>query len=81
VSVSLFELTSAGALAERLAQRTLANAPRSRGLIERIRANGRDSAQGRGLDLTLSMKVSTELGDGVDGRCAQGSPAATHTSR
>lgn len=64
VSVSLFELTNAVALAERLAQRTLANRGSLARLVERVRAGGETVLKGAAL--TLSVKASTELGDGVD---------------
>jgi hypothetical protein len=64
VSVSLFELTTAVALAERLAQRTLANRGSLARVIERVRAGGETVLKGAAL--TLSVKASTELGDGVE---------------
>jgi len=64
VSVSLFDLTTAAALAERLAQRTLANRGPLARLVELVRAGGEAALKGTGL--TLSVKASAELGDGVE---------------
>jgi hypothetical protein len=64
VSLSLFELTNAASLAERMAAQTLANRRSLARLIERVRSGG--EAVLKGAALTLSVKASTELGDGVE---------------
>jgi hypothetical protein len=64
VSLSLFELTTAAALAERMAQRALANRGPLARVVDRARAGG--GAVLRGAALTLSVKAKTELGDGVE---------------
>ena len=64
VSVSLFELTSATALAERIAQQTIANRRPLARLVERVRSGG--EAVLKGAALALSVKTGLELGDGVE---------------
>jgi len=64
VSLSLFELTSTPSLAERMAQLTLANRGPLARLVERVRAGG--EAVLKGAALTLSVKATAELGDGVE---------------
>ncbi|HEX4107128.1 MAG TPA: hypothetical protein VHX88_03285, partial [Solirubrobacteraceae bacterium] len=64
VSLSLFELTDAAALAEAMAQRTLASRGSLSRLIERVRAGG--EAALKGAALTLSATATAELGDGVE---------------
>ena len=64
VPLSLFELTSTASLAERMAQRALANRGPLARLIERVRAGGETVLKGAAL--TLSVKAKTELGDGVE---------------
>lgn len=64
VSVSLFELTNAGILAERLAQRAIANRGPLARLVERVRVGG--EAVLKGAALTLSMRAAAELGEGVE---------------
>jgi hypothetical protein len=64
VSVSLFELTSTASLAERIAERTLANRRPMARLIERARSSGAVALKGAAL--TLSVKARSELGDGVE---------------
>lgn len=62
VSVSLFRHTNAAALAEALAQETLANRSGLRRLLDRARAAG---ALG-GRSLTTVLRAKSELGDGVE---------------
>lgn len=64
VSVSLFELTSAAVLAERLAQETIANRRALARLVERVRSGG--EAVLKGAALALSIRAGLELGDGVE---------------
>jgi hypothetical protein len=64
VSVSLFELTSAAALAERLAQEAIANRGPLARLVERVRSGG--EAVLKGAALALSVRAGMELGDGVE---------------
>ena len=63
VSVSLFELTSAAALAERLAQEAIANRGPLARLVERVRSGG--EAVLKGAALALSVNAGLELGEGV----------------
>ena len=74
VSVSLFELTSTASLAERMAQLTLANRGPLARLVERVRAGG--EAVLKGAALTLSVKATAELGDGVEVALRPGSAAS-----
>jgi len=74
VSVSLFELTSTASLAERMAQLTLANRRPLARLVERVRGSG--ELMLKGAALTLSVKATAELGDGVDVALRPGSAAS-----
>ena len=64
VSVSLFRYTNAAALAEALAQETLAN----RSAVERLlqRTRNLDSGALSGRSLTAVLRVKSELGDAVE---------------
>jgi hypothetical protein len=64
VSVSLFKYTNASALAEALAQETLANRPAVKRLVERTRNLGSSAFSGRSLTAVLSVK--SELGDAAE---------------
>jgi hypothetical protein len=64
VSVSLFKYTNAAALAETLAQETLANRSAVKRLIERTRNLGSGALGGR--SLTAALRVKSELGDAVE---------------
>lgn len=64
VSVSLFRDTNAAALAETLAQETLANRTGLRRLVERVRNLPSRALAGR--SLTTVLRVKSELGDGVE---------------
>jgi hypothetical protein len=64
VSLSLFELTTTASLAERMAQRALANRGPLARLIERVRSGGELVLKGAAL--TLSVKARAELGDAVE---------------
>jgi hypothetical protein len=74
VSVSLFELTSAAALAERLAQQTIANRGPLAQLVERVRSGG--EAVLKGAALALSVRAGLELGEGVELALRPGGAAA-----
>src|SRR6201998_3233221 len=79
VSLSLFELTSTASLAERMAQLTLANRSPLARLGERVRAGG--DAVLKGAALTLSVKATAELGEGVEVALRPGSAASDpHTA-
>jgi len=64
VSVSLFKHTNATALAEALAQETLANRSALRRLVERVRSLPSRALTGR--SLTTVLRVKSELGDAVE---------------
>jgi hypothetical protein len=64
VSVSLFKHTNAAALAEALAQETLANRSALRRLVERVRSLPSRALTGR--SLTTVLRVKSELGDAVE---------------
>lgn len=64
VSVSLFRHTNAAALAEALAQETLANRSPLARLLERVRSTGSSALSGR--SLTMVLRAKSELGDGVE---------------
>lgn len=64
VSVSLFRDTNAAALAEALAQETLANRSALKRLVERVR--GLPSRALAGRSLTTVLRVKAELGDAVE---------------
>lgn len=64
VSVSLFKHTNATALAEALAQETLANRSALRRLVERVRSLPPRALTGR--SLTTVLRVKSELGDAVE---------------
>lgn len=64
VSVSLFRDTNAAALAETLAQETLANRSPLKRLVERVRHLPSRALAGR--SLTTVLRVKTELGDAVE---------------
>ncbi|HWX44727.1 MAG TPA: ATP-binding protein [Solirubrobacteraceae bacterium] len=64
VSVSLFKYTNAAALAEALAQETLANRTAIKRLLERTRSLGSGALSGR--SLTAVLRVKSELGDAVE---------------
>lgn len=64
VGVSLFRYTNSQALAEALAQETLANRPALRQSIERVRRAGSSVLSGR--SLTTVLRVKSELGDAVE---------------
>lgn len=64
VSVSLFRDTNAIALAEALAQETLANRSPLKRLVDRVRSAPSRALAGR--SLTTVLRVKTELGDGVE---------------
>jgi hypothetical protein len=74
VSLRLFELTSTASLAERMTQLTLANRGPLARLVERVRAGG--EAVLKGAALTLSVKATAELGDGVEVALRPGSAAS-----
>ena len=74
VSLSLFELTSTVSLAERMAQLTLANRGPLARLVERVRAGGEVVLKGAAL--TLSVKATAELGEGVEVALRPGSAAS-----
>jgi hypothetical protein len=79
VPLSLFELTSTASLAERMAQLTLANRGPLARLVERVRAGG--DAVLKGAALTLSVKATAELGEGVEVALRPGSAASDpHTA-
>lgn len=64
VSVSLFKETNAAALAEALAQETLANRSALKRLVERVR--GLPSRALAGRSLTTVLRVKSELGEAVE---------------
>lgn len=64
VSVSLFRDTNAAALAETLAQETLANRSALKRLIDRVRSLPSRALAGR--SLTTVLRLKTELGDAVE---------------
>jgi hypothetical protein len=64
VSVSLFRDTNATALAETLAQETLANRSALKRLVERVRSLPSRALVGR--SLTTVLRVKSELGDAVE---------------
>jgi hypothetical protein len=64
VSVSLFRDTNAAALAETLAQETLANRSALKRLVDRVRSLPSRALAGR--SLTTVLRVKTELGDAVE---------------
>lgn len=64
VSVSLFRDTNAAALAETLAQETLANRSALKRLVERVRRIPSRALAGR--SLTTVLRVKSELGDAVE---------------
>jgi hypothetical protein len=64
VSVSLFKHTNAAALAEALAQETLANRSALKRLVERVRRLPSRTLAGR--SLTTVLRVKSELGDAVE---------------
>lgn len=64
VSVSLFRDTNASALAESLAQETLANRSALKRLVERVRSLPTRALAGR--SLTTVLRVKSELGDAVE---------------
>ncbi len=64
VSVSLFKETNATALAEAVAQETLANRSVLRRLVERVRSFPSRALAGR--SLTTVLRVKSELGDAVE---------------
>lgn len=64
VSVSLFRDTNAAALAEALAQETLANRSALKRLIDRVRTLPSRALEGR--SLTTVLRLKTELGDAVE---------------
>lgn len=64
VSVSLFRDTNAAALAEALAQETLANRSALKRLVERVRRLPSQGLTGR--SLTAVLRVKSELGDAVE---------------
>jgi hypothetical protein len=64
VSVSLFKYTNAAALAEALAQETLANRSALKRLVDRVRNLGSGALSGR--SLTAVLRVKSELGEAVE---------------
>src|SRR5579884_2118724 len=64
VGVSLFRYTNALALAEAVAQETLANRSALKQVIERARRAGASALSGR--SLTTVLRVKSELGDAVE---------------
>jgi AAA+ ATPase superfamily predicted ATPase len=64
VSVSLFKHTNAAALAEALAQETLANRSPLKRLVERVRRLPSRALTGR--SLTTVLRIKSELGDAVE---------------
>lgn len=64
VGVSLFRDTNAAALAETLAQETLANRSALKRLVERVRSLPSRALAGR--SLTTVLRVKSELGDAVE---------------
>lgn len=64
VSVSLFRDTNAAALAEMIAQETLANRSALKRLVERVRRLPTRALSGR--SLTTVLRVKSELGDAVE---------------
>lgn len=64
VSVSLFRHTNAAALAEAIAQETLANRAPMRRLIGKVREAGAMAL--KGASLTLATKTQVDLGDAVE---------------